>query len=168
RFKWRSEIKRGSTHVANARVATQIVTAIHDALAKGDVGIVERKRVPTLRRFAEDRFLPFVRTTFKEVAKTLAHYTNGTQNLLRFEPLANVSMEAITMETITQYATGRLDAGLEVASVNAELRVLRRMFALAQEWRTVEKVLAKVRMLPGEKHRDRVLSADEEARYLAA
>lgn len=42
------------------------------------------------------------------------------------------------------------------------------MFFLAQEWGKVEKVLPRVRMLPGERHRDRVLSADEEARYLMA
>ena len=53
-----------------------------------------------------------------------------------------------------------------VSSLNRELQVLRRMFHLAQEWGKVEKALPPVRMLPGERHRDRVVSPQEEARYL--
>src|SRR5215467_8093638 len=46
--------------------------------------------------------------------------------------------------------------------------VLRRMFHLAVEWGKTEKILPQVRMIPGEKHRDRVVSRDEELRYLMA
>ena len=42
------------------------------------------------------------------------------------------------------------------------------MFALAQEWGKVEKALPKVRMLPGERHRERVITAEEEIAYLAS
>src|SRR5262249_10187003 len=64
------------------------------------------------------------------------------------------------------YVAKRQQAGLEVASINRELQVLRRMFNLAQEWGKVEKVLPRVRMLPGEKHRERVLTFEEEKSYL--
>jgi hypothetical protein len=47
-------------------------------------------------------------------------------------------------------------------------RRLRRRFALAQEWRVVNVVLPKVRLLPGENHRLRVLTPAEEELYLAA
>jgi integrase len=57
---------------------------------------------------------------------------------------------------------------LEVSTINRQLEVLRRMLKLAMEWGKVEKVLPRVEMLPGENHRERVLSADEEARYLEA
>jgi integrase len=40
------------------------------------------------------------------------------------------------------------------------------VFTLAQEWGKVEKALPKVRMMPGEKHHERVLSAAEEVCYL--
>ena len=40
------------------------------------------------------------------------------------------------------------------------------MFKLAQEWGKVEKALPKVKMLPGERHLERVLSFDEEEQYL--
>ena len=139
---------------------------MRDALAKGEVGIVERKPPPTLREFAEQKFRPFVETTCKP--KTLAYYLNGVKNLLAFEKIASARLDTITTETITKYATHRRTAGLETSSVNRELQVLRRMFALAQEWGITEKKLPKVAMLPGENHRTRVLSAEEEALYLAA
>ncbi len=58
--------------------------------------------------------------------------------------------------------------GLEISSINRELQALRRMFHLAQEWGKVEKALPKVKMIPGERHRERVLTAEEEALYFAA
>jgi hypothetical protein len=53
-----------------------------------------------------------------------------------------------------------------VNSINRQLEVLRRMQKLATEWGKVTRALPKVEMLPGENHRDRVLTADEEERYL--
>ena len=55
--------------------------------------------------------------------------------------------------------------GLQVASINRELQVLRRLLHLAAEWGFVEQV-PKVRMLSGERHREFVLSPDEEGKYL--
>lgn len=57
---------------------------------------------------------------------------------------------------------------MAVASVNRELQVLRRMFALAVEWGKVEKALPRVRMIPGEAHRDKVLSCADELAYFDA
>ena len=54
---------------------------------------------------------------------------------------------------------------MKVATVNRELQVLRRMFALATEWGKVERVLPRVRMIPGEAHRDRVITVNEEKAY---
>lgn len=45
---------------------------------------------------------------------------------------------------------------------------MRRLLKVAVEWGKVEKVLPKVEMLGGENHRERVLSFEEEQRYLAA
>jgi hypothetical protein len=59
-------------------------------------------------------------------------------------------------------------AGLSVSSINRQLEVLRRMLRLATEWGKVERVPPKVEMLPAENHRDRVLTVEEEARYLGA
>ena len=56
--------------------------------------------------------------------------------------------------------------GLQVASINRELQVLRRLLHLAAEWGFVEQI-PKIRMLSGERHREFVLLPEEEGRYLA-
>ena len=80
--------------------------------------------------------------------------------------IAQAPLDSINSEVISGYVSKRRSDGLEVSSINRELQVLRRMFHLAQEWGKTDKALPRVRMLPGEKHRERVLTADEEARYL--
>jgi integrase len=175
KFVWRGELIRRSTKQGNKRVAEQIEAAYRTALAKGEVGIREKEPVPTLRQFVSSEFLPHVRSVFKEKPKTLSYYENGTKNLLAHSALADAMIDAITSQTISGYVAkrqqngeGKSGAPIQVATINRELQVLRRMFALASEWGKVEKAVPKVRMLPGERHRDRVLTAEEEARYLKA
>jgi integrase len=57
---------------------------------------------------------------------------------------------------------------VQTATVNRDLATLRRIFHLATEWGKVSRVLPRVRLLPGENHRERVLSFEEEKTYLAA
>jgi integrase len=82
--------------------------------------------------------------------------------------VADESLDTITSEKIAGYARRRQDAGMKVATVNRELQVLRRMFALAMEWGKVERILPRVRMIPGEAHRDRIISVEDEKAYLEA
>ena len=164
---WNGRLIRESTKQGNPRVARQIESAHKTSLAKGEVGIRDRKPVQTLARFAEDDFLPYVRATFQAKVKTRKYYEYGVKALLSHDPLGNASLDAITTEQIAGYTAKRKDQGVSVSATNGELRVLRRMFTLVQEWGKVEKALPKVRMLPGEQHRDRVLTESEEEKYLA-
>jgi integrase len=68
---------------------------------------------------------------------------------------------------VAGFAAHRLAGGLQVSSVNSTLRVLRRCLGLAAEWGLLPAV-PKVRLLKGEKPRDRVVSQTEEQSYLAA
>jgi len=138
------------------------------SLAKGEVGLRDRKPAPTLRQFAEGDFLPFARSTFAAKPKTLEYYENGVKSLLAFQKIADCRLDTVTGETIGEFVGKRRNAGLEVSSVNRELQVLRRMFRLAQEWGKVEKALPNVKRVPGEKHRERVLTAEEEDLYFRA
>jgi integrase len=167
KFVWNGELIRESTKQANKRIAEQMESAHRTTLAKGEVGIRDRKQAPTLAAFIEADFLPFVRTTFAAKVKTKAYYENGAKNLRAFEKLAKEPLDGITSEKIAGYVAKRQADGLQVASVNRELQALRRMFALAVEWGRVEKALPKVRMISGEAHRERVLTPTEEATYLA-
>ena len=166
RFTWKGEAIRESTKQTNRRVAEQIEAAHKTSLAKGEVGIRDREPAATIRQFAKRDFLPFCRSTFAAKTKTLSYYENGAARLLEYPALADESLDTITGEKIAGYARRRQDAGMKVATVNRELQVLRRMFALATEWGKVERVLPRVRMIPGEAHRDRIVSVKEEKAYL--
>jgi integrase len=167
RFMWNGELIRKSTKQANKRVAEQMEAAHRTALAKGEVGIRDKKPVPTLKDFAEHDFLPFVRATFSAKVKTQKYYEYGVKSLLAFEKLAAARLDSITTETIGAYVAVRKGAGIQISSINRELQALRRLFHLAQEWGKVERALPTVRMVPGENHRERVLTSEEEALYFA-
>jgi integrase len=168
KFTWNGQLIRESTKQANRRVAEQMEAARKTQLAKREVGIKDPVPVPTLQEFAEKQFLPFAEKQFAARPKTLGFYENGVKNLLAHKPLSRLPLDAITTGNIATYAAARKEAGLAIASVNRELQVLRRMFRLAQEWRKVERLLARVSMVPKENHRERVLTDDEEAKYLEA
>ena len=148
RFTWNAHPIRESTKQTNKRVAEKIEAAHKTALAKGEVGIRDRVPVPTLKDFAEQDFLPFIESRFKNKPKTREYYKNGIKNLTRFAPLANSTLDTITNGKITAFVTKRREAGLQVTSINRQLEVLRRMQKLATEWGKVNRALPKVEMLP--------------------
>lgn len=63
RFTWNAVPIRESTKQTNKRIAEQMEATHKTSLAKGEVGLRDRKPAPTLREFAETDFLPFVRST---------------------------------------------------------------------------------------------------------
>jgi integrase len=168
KFTWNGEPIRESTKQSNKRNAEQMEAAHKTSLAKGEVGIRDRAPVPTLKDFAERDFKPYIESRFQNKPKTLEYYRTGLKNLTGYAPLASCTLDAIRAERIAGFVAKRREAGLEVSTINRQLEVLRRMLKLAMEWGKVERALPKIEMLPGENHRERVLSADEEARYLEA
>ena len=174
KFTWNGEAIRESTKQTNKRVAEQVEAAHRTALAKGEVGIREKKLVPTLAQFADIDFLPFVRATSKETPNTVRFYENSVKTLKAYSKLASLPLDAITADLIggfvahrqSQRQDRRNSKPLEVSTINRDLATLRRMFRLAQEWGRVTTVLPNVKMLPGENQRERVLSGDDEAAYL--
>ena len=70
KFRWNGELIRESTKQTNKRIAEQMEAAHKTSLAKGEVGIREKKPVPTLKQFAENDFLPYVDATFAAKPKT--------------------------------------------------------------------------------------------------
>jgi len=119
------------------------------------------------RRLSSSPTRPFVQATFAAKRKTRVYYENGLNNLLAFDRLAGERIDEITSELIAAYVATRHAVNLEVSSINRELQVLRRMFNLAYEWKVVDRPLDRVRMLKGENQRDRVLTSQEEKRYLS-
>jgi hypothetical protein len=100
KFTWKGEPIRESTKQTNKRVAEQIEAAHKTSLAKGEVGIRDRKPVPTLREFVSNDFLPHCRATFSAKKNTLSYYENGTAHLLGYRRLAAEPLDSITNEAI--------------------------------------------------------------------
>src|ERR1022692_1929519 len=168
RFTWNGKPIRESTKQTNKRVAEQIEAAHKTSLAKGEVGIRERKPVPTLAEFAETDFLPYVRTRFADKPKTLAYYEVQTGHLVSYPALANAPVDAVPPAVISGFVAKWRAAEYEVSSTNRALQVLRRMLRLAVEWGKAERPAPRVSLLPGERQRERVLNPNEEAAYLKA
>ena len=166
KFMWNGDLIRESTRQPNQKIARQMEGAHRASLAKGEVGIRERKTAPTLTDFISQRFEPWAEASTS--AKTwLDYYRPGIRTIQRYKPLANLRLNEITSEKASDFAAWRQSAGLQVSSVNSSLQVLRRIMRLAAQWGAIE-VAPLVKMLPGERHREHVVKPDEEARYLAA
>jgi integrase len=153
-----------STKQGNPRVARQMEAAHKTALAKGEVGFRERRRI-SLGDFLKDEFLPFVESKFKTVKpRTLRYYQYGARTL-RESDFAALSLLEITDQHAGQYAAKR--ANLSPSTVNCGLRTLRRALSLAYQWGKLDR-MPKITLAKGERQRERVITEDELNKYLAA
>src|SRR4051794_28705549 len=82
KFTWDGALIRESTNQTNKRVAEQIEAARRTQLAKGEVGIKDRRAAPTLSEFIKQSFLPFVETTMLGEPNTVKFYKVCAENLL--------------------------------------------------------------------------------------
>jgi integrase len=164
-FVFNGERIQKSTHQADRRVARQMEAACRTALAKGDFGILERKPVPSLRIFAQ-RFIDAIAVRSAAKPYTIAFYASKLARLLEFETLAVTPIDHIDESLIETYVQHRR-IKVSPASVNRELATLRRLLRLAHEWKEITRV-PRIRLLPGERSREFVLSYSQEKKYLEA
>jgi integrase len=124
--------------------------------------------IPTIAQFIDLRFEPWVKSTFEKTSpKTwLDFYRVGLRSIKAYEPLSGMRLDQINSETVTSFAGYRQANGLQVSTVNSSLRVLRRVLRIAVEWGVLE-TTPKIKMLPGENHRERVIRPEEESLYLS-
>ena len=143
--------------------ATFVQAAHRTALAKGEVGIVERKAAPVLKDFAQ-RFMDAIQVRSAAKPRTVDFYARKLTRVLCFEPLANANLDEVDEALIESYVQERAKQ-VSPASVNRELATLRRLLRLAQEWNVINRV-PRIHMLPGERNREFVLSHQPENLYL--
>jgi len=169
KFMWQGKLVRESTKQGNDKVARQMESAHRTSLAKGEVGLRERRPSPTLAEFIENRFEPWAKATFeKSSPKTwFDWYRVGLRAVGSYKPLAQSKLNEITSETLAGFAAHRQKEKLQVSTINSSLRVLRRVLRLAVEWGAAESSPG-IKLLPGEHHRERVVTLQEEAKYLSA
>jgi len=164
KFQWNGVLIRESTKQGNDKLARQMEAAHKTSLAKGEVGIRERKPAPTLKEFLKSEFLPFAETAHASKPLTLRYYKQGVDMLLRAKT-ATVPIDQISDQHAQHFAAenGRLSP----SGINRGLRTLRRALNLAYQWGRIEKP-TRIALAKGEKQRDRVLSDKELAAYLGA
>jgi integrase len=122
-------------------------------------------QAPTLKDFSK-RFDEYARLHCKP--RSAQFYKDCLRRALCFHPLAEIPMSEVSGELIGKYTRFRqsLPTGNSVAALNGELRTLRRAFRLAEEWALIPKAPV-IHELPGKVSRERVISFEEERRYLA-
>jgi integrase len=167
KFMWNGKLVRESSKQGNDKVARNMESAHRTSLAKGEVGIREKKPIPTLAVFLTERILPWAEATFaSNTPKNAKWYRNECRALKEYKPLANAPLDGIKGELTSEFAAQRIRQGRQIATVNSSLRVLRRVLNLAVEWGVIT-AAPKLKVLSGERRRERVVTAEEEAKYLA-
>ena len=168
KFMWAGKLVRESTKQGNDKVARQMESAHRTSLAKGEVGIREPKAIPTLKEFCTNRVEPWARSTFENTCITnWTWYRTGIRALTGYKALADVQIDQITSELASDFASYRLRQKMQISTANNSLRVLRRILNLAVEWGVLT-TAPKIKVLPDERRRERVIMPEEEARYLAS
>lgn len=169
KFTFNGQAIRESTRQTNQHTARDMESAHRSSLAKGEVGIRDKKQSLTLAKFCDERFEPWAKSTFeKSSPKTwLDFYRVGLRAARNYKPFASLRLDEITSERVSEFSAYRQSQGLQVSTVNSSLRVLRRILRLAVEWGELASV-PNIKRLPGERHRERVVSPEEESRYLVA
>lgn len=163
-FVFNGEHIQRSTRQGNRRVAIDMEAAHRTRLAKGEVGIFERKTAPTLKEFAP-RFIKFVKTNNGSKPETVRFYLGKLDRLLAYDPLARERLDRIDAAEIDDYIQHR-SKQVSTVTVNRELATLRRLMHIAVEWKLIAAV-PKIRMLKGERQRDFVLTPAGEVEYLS-
>jgi integrase len=165
KFMWNGELIRESTKQGNNQTARNMESAHRTALANGLVGIREKKQVPTLNEFCDKRFEPWAQSSFeKNTPNNWYWFRTGIRALLAYKPLANARLDTITNELAAEFASHRQSEGMQVSTANSSLRVLRRALRLAQEWGVID-THPVISLLPGERHRERVITLEDERQY---
>ena len=83
KFQWQGKLFRESTKQRNDKIARQMESAHRTSLAKGEVGIREKKPSPTLCEFLRQSFLPYVTTKHASKPRTMEYYQDGAKMLLK-------------------------------------------------------------------------------------
>jgi integrase len=154
-----------STRQGNPRVARQIESAYRTQLAKGEVGIEDRKHAPTLRNFRQ-QFLEEIGVKCAPKPGTIEFYTYKFDALLNFEPLANSRLDHIDEALIARFVQWR-SKDAKPATINRCLATLRRALRMAAKWKIIKRA-PQVELLPGEHAREFVLGRKLEPHYLQA
>jgi hypothetical protein len=167
-----SYLIRKSAKTANKRHAQEVAEEHHRALRLGLIHPLDEwprpaapaEKAPSVKEFSA-RFLDFAKLHVKESSHRF--YETCVNRVLLRKELALAPLDQVTATVIADYKQHMLDQQKSVTSINGDLRTIRRMLRLAHEWGVISRSPV-IHELPGGKGRERVISFDEERRYLEA
>jgi integrase len=156
------EIKLGRLGVITCEQARARAQELRASISLGSDPIAERDRrrgVPTLKAFAEDTYLPYIKERLRSYVTVESHFR------LRIIPiLGRKAMDEITRVDILDLRRRLLDEGkLSGASINRTLAAIRGLFSAAIKWDVLtgrNPAVAGGNFLP-EQHRDSFLTIPE-------
>lgn len=155
----------GSTKLTNRIAAERYENKLIEKLALSRAGILDPEPPPLLSQFADD----FLERTKNEMRPNTSRcYRVSLGSLKPWFGLKR--LDEIAADEIEKYKQARLEKGRSPSTVNRELACLRRilLFAVKLDLLAATPFMAhKVRFLK-ENGRERILSFEEERRYLAA
>jgi len=167
KFMWNGEMIRQSTRQGNDKVARQMEAAHRTSLAKGEVGIREKKKIPTLGAFCKDRLEPWAKSTFETTTPNSWYwFRTNIKVICADKQLSLLKLNEVNNETLSQFESRRLEQGKKISYINSTLRVIRRALHLAVEWGLIDSV-PPIKQLSGENRRDHVVTPEEERQFLA-
>jgi integrase len=181
-FLWDGRHVQRSTKQGNPRVARQIEAAYKTALAKGEVGITERKKAPGFKA-AMTAFLEW--SEGEHEAHPATHRRYRVSSIALLSHFGDAPIDRITPEAVEAFKSARAlesatargkekgkrkSTGKKIrpATLNRELACLKALFnhALKQDF-TFRNPVSRVEFLPENNEQTRVLTYDEQSKYLS-
>lgn len=181
-FLWDGRHVQRSTKQGNPRVARQIEAAYKTALAKGEVGITERKKAPGFKA-AMKAFLDW--SEGEHEAHPATHRRYRVSSIALLGHFGDEAIDRITPEAVEAFKSARaLESAtargkekgkrkstgkrIRPATLNRELACLKALFnhALKQDF-TFRNPVSRVEFLPENNEQTRVLTYDEQSKYLS-
>ncbi|WP_035350148.1 tyrosine-type recombinase/integrase [Edaphobacter aggregans] len=171
-FLFNGEHIQKSTKQGNPRTARQIEAAYRTALAKGEVGITERKKIPAFKA-ALAGFLSWSEREHRQHPATHRRYQVSAVALRKH--FLDVPLDRITPEEVERYKTlrsgqvsPRTRRTVKPATVNRELACLKALFNHVLKGDVpLRNSVSRVKFYEEHNEQTRVLSYDEQEKYLA-
>ena len=164
-FWFQGQRYRQSTSINN-KTAAQRAEAIRKAeLAEGRAGIVHRVPCPLFEDFVTNEFLPWSGREHQAHPRTHLRYKVSSKPLIAF--FGKMRLDAISAGHVEKFKLSRSE-DVSPATVNRDLAALRHMMNLViRQDRIPRNPVQGVRFLPEGPGKMRILSHEEEERYLA-
>jgi integrase len=155
--------------------AEGIASAFRTALAEHRVGISERKTAPMFHD-AMKAFLAWSKEEHNEHPRTFQRYRTSSKPLLAYLKFKNKPIDELTPANVEDYNANRAkqvgkrtQRPIMPATINRELACLKAMYFHAVKDRgEFKNPVSEVGFLPENSEQDRVLTFEEQRKYLAA